>query len=242
MTPLETSDWQLWDRAGVAETIESYWDGVHETAHRDTLAELCTICLPAGLPPDGDVLDVLEVGCGTGRIYERLVPRLLPNERYTGVDVSARMLALARAKFPRARLVAGDGYGLRFADGAFDAVLAFEVLGHLPEIGPFLGELVRVARRMAIFTVWPAADGVVEGRESVQGASFLQRRFGHDHVLGELREHLPAGAGLDVEVGILHADCWAYVLRRRPAPGVDLTRLFPVPGYQERLLAAVAQR
>jgi SAM-dependent methyltransferase len=238
MATLDTSDWQLWDRAGVAEAIESYWDGVHETAHRDTLAELCAIYLPTGG-------DVLEVGCGTGRIYERLVPRLLPNERYTGVDVSERMLALARAKFPRARLLAGDGYGLRFADGAFDAVLAFEVLGHLPEIGPFLRELVRVARRTAVFTVWPAADGVVEGRESVEGASFLQRRFGHDHILGQLRAHLPAGPagnGLDVEVGVLHAECWAYVLRRRAEPGVDLTRLFPVPGYRQRLLAAIAQR
>jgi len=81
---------------------------------------------------------------------------------------------------------------------------------------------------------------VVEGHESVQGASFLQRRFAHGHILAELRENLPAGAGLDVEVGVLHAECWAYIVRRREAPGVDMTRLFPVPGYQQRLMAALA--
>ena len=52
----------------------------------------------------------------------------------------------------------------------------------------------------------------------------------------------PAGNGLDVEVGILHAECWAYILRRREGPGVAVTRLFPVPGYQQRLMAAIAQR
>ena len=112
LAPVERSGWQLWDQEGVAETIEGLWQGgPSEAIHRDTLADLCALYLPS---PD---LDVLEVGCGTGRIYERLVPRLIPNERYTGVDVSERMLEIARGKFPEARFLAGDGYALDFGDG-----------------------------------------------------------------------------------------------------------------------------
>lgn len=218
-------DWERWDGEGVAETIESYWLGsAGERAHREVLAALCAPYLPA---PD---LDVLEVGCGTGLIYERLVPRLIPNERYTGVDVSEKMLEIGRGKFPRARFLAGDGYGLRFGDGVFDVVLAFEVVGHLPEVGSFLRELARVARRTVIFTVWPAADGVVEDREEIRGASFLHRRYSHAYLLQQVREWLP-DAALDVEVGILHAGCWAYVLHRREGAGPPaFTRLFPVHG------------
>ena len=231
------SEWQLWDQPGIAETIEGLWqESLHETVHRDALAVLCSGYLTS---PD---LEVLEVGCGTGRIYERLVPRLVSNESYTGVDISESMLEIARAKFPQGRFLAGDGYGLGFEDGAFDVVLAFEVLGHLPEIGTFLRELVRVSRKAAIFTVWPAAEGVVEGREEIRGASFLHRQYSHAYLLRQIRDQLP-GVPLDVEIGILHADCWAYVLRRREgAGGLAMTRLFPVPGFLQRFAEALAGR
>ncbi|HEY0515460.1 MAG TPA: class I SAM-dependent methyltransferase [Thermoanaerobaculia bacterium] len=232
---MKARDWERWDGEGVAETIESYWLGsAHERVHREALADLCA---PYLQPAAG--LDVLEVGCGTGLIYERLVPRLIPNERYTGVDVSERMLAIGRGKFPRARLLAGDGYGLRFGDGAFDVVLCFEVLGHLPEIGPLLRELVRVARKMVVFTVWPAAGGVVDTQESVRGERFLHRQYSHAYLYEQILAAAPA-VSLEMEVGILHAECWAYVLHRRQGSGgLAFTRLFPVAGYQQRLLQAL---
>jgi SAM-dependent methyltransferase len=231
---MDERDWERWDGEGVAETIESYWLGsAHERAHREVLADLCAPYLSPSDRPAPE-LDVLEVGCGTGLIYERLVPRLVANERYTGVDVSERMLAIGREKFPRARLLAGDGYNLRFGDGAFD-------VGHLPAIGPLLRELVRVARKTAIFTVWPAAAGVVETHESVRGERFLHRQYSHAYLYEQILEALPETA-LEMEVGILRADCWAYVLHRREGAGrLAFTRLFPVPGY-ERHLQPAAQR
>ncbi|MFL6195937.1 MAG: class I SAM-dependent DNA methyltransferase [Thermoanaerobaculia bacterium] len=217
-------DWERWDEPGVADAIEAIWEeSAAEKAHQEILAGLCALCIPSR------DLDVLEVGCGTGRVHERLVPRLIPNERYTGVDTSERMRGIARSRFPEGRFLAGDGYRLDFANGAFDVSLAFAVLGHLPEIGPFLGELARVARRAAVFTFWPAAEGVEESHEEIRGARFLHRRYSFAYLLEQLREHLPAGA-FDVEVGILTTASWAVVLRRREGTGgLALTRLFPVP-------------
>lgn len=204
---MNTSGWQLWDREGVAATIERHWQtSPLEASHRRALARLCAQHLSADL-------DVLEVGCGTGLVYERLVPALVPDERYTGVDVSERMLEIARRKFPHARFVAGDGYALRFPARAFDVALAFEVLGHLPAIGPFLRELARVARTSAIFTVWGAAHGVVDGREEIGGASFLHREYSHAYVLEQIREYLP-GLARGLQVTVLSTVCRAYVLRR----------------------------
>jgi len=135
---------------------------------------------------------------------------------------------IARGKLPQARFLSGDGYGLEFADGAFDVALAFEVVGHLPEIGPFLRELARMARRAAVFTVWPAGEGVVESREEILGARFLHRRYSHEYLLRVIQEHLP-DAAIDLEVGVLGAGCWAYALRRREgSPGLAFTDLFPV--------------
>ena len=215
--------WERWDEPGVADAIEVIWEeSPSERAHLEILAKLCSLCVPAR------DTDVLEVGCGTGRVYERLVPHLIPNERYTGVDTSKRMLDIAHARCPGGRFRTGDGYGLGFPAGAFDVSLSFAVIGHLPEIGPFLGELARVARRTAAFTFWPAAEGVEESHEEIRGARFLHRRYSVAYLLEQLREHLPGGA-FDLEVGILTTESWAAVLRRKEGPaGVSLARVFPI--------------
>jgi trans-aconitate 2-methyltransferase len=54
----------------------------------------------ARLPLDGNEL-VLDVGCGTGRLTEKLLDRL-PHGRVVGIDLSANMLSVAR-EFLRAR-------------------------------------------------------------------------------------------------------------------------------------------
>lgn len=111
-----------WDVAGVAEAIEQYWlDDPHEAAHRDTLVDLTVHHL------ESPRASVLEVGCGTGLVYGRLVPTHLANGRYVGIDIAEPMLRLARRKHGPARLVHGDGYTLPFDDGAFDVTLCFEV-------------------------------------------------------------------------------------------------------------------
>ena len=65
-------------------------------------------------------------------------------------DVEAMFTAMREAgEVPltaRARAVRGDAYALPFADGSFDAVVAAEVLEHLPEDERAMAELVRVVR------------------------------------------------------------------------------------------------
>jgi ubiquinone/menaquinone biosynthesis C-methylase UbiE len=84
---------------------------------------------------------VLEVGCGTGLILERLARHA---QEVVGVDLSPGMAAKARARgWP---VVVGSATALPFADASFDLVCSFKVLAHVPDIERALAELARVTR------------------------------------------------------------------------------------------------
>jgi ubiquinone/menaquinone biosynthesis C-methylase UbiE len=85
--------------------------------------------------------DVLEVGCGTGLILEKLVTLA---KRAEGVDLSPGMLALAKKRGLVVR--EGSATELPFADESFDVAVSFKVLAHVPEIEKALGEMARVCR------------------------------------------------------------------------------------------------
>lgn len=89
--------------------------------------------------------DVLDVGCNTGYGTMRFVPVA---RRVVGVDVSSRAIDAARERAidGRPEFLVTSGFDLPFADGSFDLVTSFQVLEHVPDPGPFLAELSRVAR------------------------------------------------------------------------------------------------
>ena len=89
---------------------------------------------------------VLDLGCGKGRFAAHLKGS---GAEVIGLDLSAAMLAsatgLARVRASAKRLP--------FADDAFDAVVAIEVLEHVGAVGPVLDEARRVLKpggRLAI--------------------------------------------------------------------------------------------
>ena len=85
--------------------------------------------------------EVLEVGCGTGLILERL-SRVA--ERAVGVDLSPGMLEHARAR--GLDVHEGSATALPFEDECFDAAVSFKVLAHVEEISVAMGEMGRVVR------------------------------------------------------------------------------------------------
>jgi ubiquinone/menaquinone biosynthesis C-methylase UbiE len=85
--------------------------------------------------------DVLEVGCGTGLIMERLKEF---SRSVVGVDLSAGMLEKARER--GLTVHQGDATALPFEDGLFDTVVSFKVLAHVQGIRAALSEAARVTR------------------------------------------------------------------------------------------------
>jgi glycogen(starch) synthase len=93
----------------------------------------------AGVPR----LKILDAGGGPGRLACPLAAR----HDVTLCDISADMLAEARARCPDGvRFVQADAGALPFGDGEFDAVLALDLLVHLPDLASAVSELARVVR------------------------------------------------------------------------------------------------
>jgi ubiquinone/menaquinone biosynthesis C-methylase UbiE len=100
---------------------------------------------------------VLDVGTGTGRAAIGLARR---GARVTGVDASAEMLRVAKARAAEAAIEAafevGDAHRLAYPDRAFDAAVSLRVLMHTPDWRQCLSELCRVAGDRVVFD-YPAA-------------------------------------------------------------------------------------
>jgi SAM-dependent methyltransferase len=85
--------------------------------------------------------DVLECGCGTGLLLERIAKFA---KKSAGIDLSPGMLEKARARGLDVR--EGSVTKLPFDDASFDVTCSFKVLAHVPEIGLALREMARVTR------------------------------------------------------------------------------------------------
>lgn len=76
---------------------------------------------------------VLDLGCGTGALAERLLDAIL-GCGLTGVDLSPRMVEVARARLAgRAEILLGDAERLPFHDAAFDVVVCNDSFHHYPD-------------------------------------------------------------------------------------------------------------
>jgi len=101
---------------------------------------------------------VLDLGCGTGRNFPLLVPRVGPRGRVIGLDYSAGMLEQARRRLvshgrSNVDLVRADAAGFHMAPGSVDAVVSVWCLGIVHDLEAALTrtlEALRPGGRLAI--------------------------------------------------------------------------------------------
>ena len=104
----------------------------------------------SGLAPIQPGHYVLDLGCGTGMLVEKLVSRGV--NYVVGLDVSRNMLkvglVIARENYT-ADLIQGDARWLPFKKKCFDVVYSVTVLQNIPDqdIGKVLSEVLRVLKK-----------------------------------------------------------------------------------------------
>jgi len=99
---------------------------------------------------------ILDVGCGNGRLLELFKDKII---NYTGVDVSEKLVGLARKKYPNNNFIVADNLNLPFPDDNFDKVFSVAVLHTIPSDElrkKATSELRRVLKPggLLIITVW----------------------------------------------------------------------------------------
>ncbi len=119
------------------------WAAVYDTAVNPLLM-LEEQTLPPLLPPIMG-LNVLDVGCGTGRWLSRLTA--LRPASLIGTDSSAAMLLRAREKTsPTTDLLLRDAHTLPVADTSQDLLVSSFVLSYLEDLSSFASECARVLK------------------------------------------------------------------------------------------------
>jgi ubiquinone/menaquinone biosynthesis C-methylase UbiE len=86
---------------------------------------------------------VADLGCGSGVFTD-----LLHNLGYdaVGLDISPKLIALGRAKYPNVEFHEGDVEHLPFATGSLDGVLLSGLVHHLPDPARCADEVFRVLK------------------------------------------------------------------------------------------------
>ena len=95
---------------------------------------------------------VLDIGCGNGRLYQLFTQntRFIENDTiiYVGLDISEKLIEIAKDKYPECKFVVGDMRELPFEENSFDVAFNLVAFHHLPDRESQLKALQEVNRVM----------------------------------------------------------------------------------------------
>jgi demethylmenaquinone methyltransferase/2-methoxy-6-polyprenyl-1,4-benzoquinol methylase len=124
--------------------IADQWDGWHDL--RELAGNLDAVLEKSGIDPGATVVDA---GCGTGNLTVALLNGTLgPSGRVVAVDISGKMLDLARVKVtdPRVAWYCRPADSLPLDDGTVDHVICFSSWSHFHDPAAVTREFLRVLR------------------------------------------------------------------------------------------------
>lgn len=153
------------DRTTMDETAKGSWE---ETYHLKSAAVLWS--MPAVPFVEEDVVarfradgakKVLDLPCGDGR---NTLPLVRAFEQVVASDASTSAMEIARRRLAdegvrNVSFREADIFHLPFADGEFDVVLCWDLIGHLTEPAAALTELLRVVKPGGLLTASIFSEG-----------------------------------------------------------------------------------
>ena len=118
------------------------WDYTFTAEDLDRLSNLVS---KFGVTKD---MHILDLGCGTGILFDMLRRAVGDNGSVTGVDFSIEMAQKAHRNFPfpNVNVVDADAIALPFKDSSFDMVVAFAAFPHFSNQQRALDEAHRVLK------------------------------------------------------------------------------------------------
>ena len=180
-------DWELWEQKWTQRKINRIWrKKVRERVWRqdkayELVAEYCA--------KHGQT--VLDIGSGGGIQYAA-IHEYHPEMDYTGMDITPKMLHVARKLFPNVKFDWGDAAEMQYDDDQFDVAFLRHVLEHHPiqNAQSILHEALRVAKNavLILFFIEPQdleQDVIVKQKESGFYLNTYSRRWLEQEIEGE---------------------------------------------------------
>ena len=159
---------------------------------------------------------LLDVGCAGGELAALIATR---GWRVQGAEAEATLVEAARARGVQTRVVDLDRAPLPWPDGAFDAVVAAEIIEHVIDTDHLLGEIARVLRPGGALVITTPNLASLENRlrlllgrypmwmdVGIEGAGHLR------YYTPRMLRHQLAGHGLRVE---RHVGNWVPFVPQR---------------------------
>lgn len=158
---------------------------------------------------------VLEVGCGTGLILDRVTRFATASH---GIDLSAGMLARAAAR--GLGVSQASATALPVASNSVDVAYSFKVLAHIPDIAGAMSEMARVVRPGGhVIAEFYNARSLRRLVKAMKPPSAVSKTTNDEHVFtryddaAAIRSYLPAGLEWVATRGIRVITPLAAVLR-----------------------------
>ena len=139
-------------------------------------------------------MQILDLGCGTGILFDLLRRRIGPKGLVTGVDFSIRMAQKAHRNFPfgNVTVIDADASALPFLDSTYDMAISFESFPHFSHKRRALSEIDRVLKPGAMFYIIDLASshevaemhrrrGGVIADDELPSEDDLRRMFAESH-------------------------------------------------------------
>lgn len=137
---------------------------------------------------------VLDAACGEG--YGTAMLAAAGGAPAVGADLDEPTVERARERYPACEFQAADIAALPFADGAFDLVVSFETIEHVPDAEAALAELARVLAPEGLLLV-----STPNTHEYLVDNEFHTREFSHEEFAAVL-------AGRFASVRLLYQHNW----------------------------------
>jgi SAM-dependent methyltransferase len=147
---LDSDRWRDIDSGGDAEFFVGYLDRAAAGLRAARVEAIEALAVPKGAA-------VLDVGCGVGQFIVEIAQQF-PGVHVIGIDASAKVVEVARARAERAgasvQFHVGLADQLEFVDQAFDRVNCSRVLVHLDDPAAAIAEMHRVLKRGGRVSIW----------------------------------------------------------------------------------------
>lgn len=181
---------------------DDWWLGTGLFTERDRAGWSAEVEQLIGVVQRLSPAQILDVACGTGFLTRHL------RGEVTALDQSPRMVEIAAARVPHARVLKGDAVPLPFRDGEFDRIFTSHFYGHLlsGERESFVAEARRVGRELVV---------VDSAHRPDVGADEWQERVLEDESRHRVYKRYFSGPELAEELGdghILHEGRWFVVV------------------------------